>query len=66
MTQTPPPAESAPPGAPAGVERAQRATPEGVGSPTPFEPVLTVAMGQPESWTMARYRARGGYDGARK
>jgi NADH-quinone oxidoreductase subunit F len=47
MTQTPPPAESAP-------------------EPTPFEPVLTVAMGQPESWTMARYRARGGYDGARK
>ena len=50
MTQTPPPAPPAPPEPP----------------PAPFEPVLTAAMGQADSWTMAHYLNRGGYQGARK
>ncbi len=32
----------------------------------PFTPILTGAIGQPESWTLAHYLARGGYEGLKK
>ena len=59
MTQTPPPAPPAPP-AP---RRSRPSRPQPPAAP--FEPVLTAAMGQADSWTMAHYLNRGGYEGAR-